>query len=189
MDTVDGNNAAVAAQATVDDSGRNLILTPGPWGWRQAAGSIEIKLCAVQGEMPCVLSPAAPGMNGATIQFGHRTATDSDGLLKAVPVREHGSPDFLRDGELTPDARLIQAAPTLRALLCRVIRPENRRAMPMDLLDEIVTALCHIDGFRPSYTPSIGVSKSRDWLKDENERLDDLDRKRRYPSAPAGGAS
>lgn len=132
----------------------DLVLTPGPWGWRQPAGSREMNLCTVGRGMLYVLSPARAGMNGATIRFGHRTAAERGGLLKEVPVREHGSPDYLRDGELTPDARLIQAAPELCQLLRRVMVARGRDGLPPILVDEIAVALGHIDGVWPSHSPS-----------------------------------
>ena len=155
MDTVNGTNAAVAAQAASEGRGGPLILTPGPWGWRQPAGSREINLCSVGRGVLYVLSPARAGMNGATILFGHRTAKDRGGLLEAVSVRPHGSPDYLRDDELTPDARLIQAAPELCQLLRRVMVARGREALPTCLMDEIGVALGHIDGCWPNHSPSV----------------------------------
>ena len=120
---------------------KDLILTPGPWGWRQPAGSREINLCSVGRGMLYVLSPARAGMNGATILFGHRTAEDRGGLLEAVPVREHGSPDYLRDDELTPDARLIQAAPELLALVRRIFNAPGSEKLPREIRDDLFMVL------------------------------------------------
>ena len=128
----------------------DLVLTPGPWGWRQPAGSRQINLCTVGRGMLYVLSPARAGMNDATIRFGHRTAPNRGGLLREVPVRDHHSPDYLRDDELTPDARLIQAAPELLSLLRRVINALRSDSLPTELLDEAFALIGRIDPAKPA---------------------------------------
>jgi hypothetical protein len=113
-----------------------LVLTPGPWGWRQPAGSNHITLCTVGRGLLYILDPCRVGMNDATILFGHRSMPRQGGLLRAVPVRGRGAPDYLTDAELTPDARLIQAAPELLMMLRKVLSSPGTDDLPTSVAVE-----------------------------------------------------
>ncbi len=123
-----------------------LVLTPGPWGWRQPEGSNHITLCTVGRGLLYILDPCRVGMNDATIRFGHRSMPRQGGLLRAVPVRGRGAPDYLTDAELTPDARLIQAAPELLMMLRKVLSspgidlPTSVAVEAMELINRFMPA-------------------------------------------------
>ena len=133
--------------------------TPGPWDWEVSRSSRQVELCGGKNAHDLtVMSFVRWGMNKAApvFWFWRGNVSDepkrADALATPAPGREHHADWFQRIDH--PDARLIAAAPDMRAtiLALRAEVERLRTALAFYTVSDNWRIGGPLDGNSPSYT-------------------------------------
>lgn len=117
--------------------------TPAPWGWLWCHG---LSLACERHGRLFICDATRMGMNGATMRFVERETPTQGGLFKTFtpPKERRGVSDWLVDGDLTHDMRLIaelrNSAPALLdeiAALRRQVGEMSAKAAQLDEIDRL----------------------------------------------------